>query len=282
MSQENTSSGATSRRLRLLGGAVDRVTRDEVMGFVAEAVVAGRKCIIGNQNLHSLFLGRGDGAMSAFFDSAELIQIDSTPMLAWGRVLGRKLSHEHRSTYLDWRDRFWRQASEKGWRVFCLGATDDVNRAAIANLAREWPGACIAGQHGYFDRARDSDQNRAVVRLINAFRPDILFVGMGMPLQERWIVENFPALVSGVCLSIGAAFDYEAGAQVPAPRRLGALGLEWLFRLAHDPRRLSRRYLIEPWALIGPALEDVVLAMREAGARSRSSRIPEPVPGEAT
>jgi N-acetylglucosaminyldiphosphoundecaprenol N-acetyl-beta-D-mannosaminyltransferase len=167
------------------------------------------------------------------------------------------LSRSYRSTYLDWRDEFWRSATEHGWRVFLLGATQAVNAEAMLRLSAKWPRISFSGHHGYFNQAHGSSDNLALLRRINAFRPDVLLVGMGMPLQEAWIEQNFASLDSGVMLSVGAAFDYEAGAQKPAPPIYSDFCLEWLFRLAHDPRRLFRRYIVEPWALFAPAITDL-------------------------
>jgi N-acetylglucosaminyldiphosphoundecaprenol N-acetyl-beta-D-mannosaminyltransferase len=248
---------AMPERIELLGGPLDLVRRSEVMDFIADAVAMRRKAIVGNQNLHSLYLSRKNQAMLEFFAACDLIEIDSMPLIFWARLLGLRLSRLHRCTYLDWRDDFWQLAADRGWRVFCLGATEAVNSAALVRLRAEWPELRIAGHQGHFDRSRDGSANTRVVEQINLFRPDVLMVGMGMPIQETWIVENHEGLASGVVLSVGAAFDYEAGAQDPAPRLYGQLGLEWLYRLLHEPRRLSRRYLIEPWSLIGAAAADL-------------------------
>ena len=97
---------------------------------------------------------------------------------------------------------------------------------------------------------------------INAFAPHILLVGMGMPRQEAWIVRNHSALGPCAIFSVGAAFDYEAGAQRAAPRWMGKVGLEWLFRLAADPGRLFTRYCIEPWFLVRRALADLFRTVR--------------------
>ena len=261
-------------RVNLLGGPVDVVSQREVIGFIAESVASGRKAIIGNQNLHSLEISRRNADLRAFFAAADLIEIDSMPLLHWGRLLGLRLSRSHRSTYLDWRGRFWAEAAQRGWRVFLLGATKAVNAEAISRLASRWPGVTFAGHHGYFDHARAHSDNQTLVESINAFRPDVLLVGMGMPLQEIWIEQNYASLDSGVVLSVGAAFDYEAGAQKPAPPIYSELCLEWLFRLAHDPRRLFRRYLVEPWALLAPAITD--LTRRSVMARTSVHRANSP------
>lgn len=97
----------------------------------------------------------------------------------------------------------------------------------------------------------------AVTDAISAARPDVLLVGMGMPRQERWVARFRDRLPPCVILTVGAAFDYEAGVTPTPPRWSGRLGVEWLFRFAAEPRRLFFRYFIEPWSLIGPALADL-------------------------
>ncbi len=125
--------------------------------------------------------------------------------------------------------------------------------AAAEALRARWPALTVGGRDGYFGLQDEA----AVVAAIAAFQPQVLLVGMGMPLQEGFIVRNLEALPACVILPVGAAFDYEAGVQTPAPRWMGRVGLEWLFRLVRDPRRLFVRYCIEPWSLVGPALGDL-------------------------
>ncbi|MBN8527837.1 MAG: WecB/TagA/CpsF family glycosyltransferase [Caulobacterales bacterium] len=256
-------------RLRLLGECVDLLTPAQVLAHMRDAVVAKRRAVIANHNLNSLNLIRGDAAMRAFYDAAELVQIDSTPLIAFGRLLGLPVSRAHRSTYLDWREDFWTLADRLGWRVLYLGGTVKTGTEAVRRLSARRPGAVIEARSGYFDATPGSFDNTAVLASITAFRPDVLMVGMGMPRQEAWIARNLHALPQCVILNIGAAFDYEAGVQKAAPRWMGRVGLEWLYRLAHDPRRLFRRYCLEPWSLAGPAMRDVLGALsrrRDRGA----------------
>jgi N-acetylglucosaminyldiphosphoundecaprenol N-acetyl-beta-D-mannosaminyltransferase len=256
--------GTTARpqRVRLLGGDVDLITPWDVMRRVDGAVARrGAPALIANHNAHSLFLIRRSAKLRSFFAEADLIQIDSVPMILWGRLLGMPLSRGMRSTYLDWRDDFWRLAQARRWRVFYLGGAPGVADAAAARLAERYPGVRIGVHHGYFDQAEKSAENRAVLDQIAAFDPQVVLVGMGMPLQEHWALDNHAALTCGAILTVGAAFDYEAGVQTAAPRWTGRLGLEWLARLIAQPRRLAGRYLVEPWALIGPAIGDVFAAL---------------------
>lgn len=249
-------------RLRLLGECVDLLTPDQVMDHVRAAVSAGRRAVIANHNLNSLNLIRGNTSMRAFYDAAELVQIDSTPLIAFGRLLGLPVRRAHRSTYLDWRESFWAMADRLGWRVLYLGGTVKTGAEAAHRLSLQWPRAAIQTCSGYFDATTGSTGNSDVLARIIAFRPNVLMVGMGMPRQEAWIVANLAALPDCVVMNVGAAFDYEAGVQKAAPRWMGRFGLEWLYRLAHDPQRLFRRYCIEPWSLAGPAFRDVAAALR--------------------
>jgi len=253
--------GEPHPRIHILGGEVDIITPREMMRFVDIVAGAGGSALVANHNLHSLALLRKSPDLQAFFDDADIIQLDSMPIAAWARLLGLPLSRQHRSTYLDWREEFWRLADDRKWRVFYLGGSPGVAEEACAKLGERWPNVTFGCRDGYFDADASSQDNRRVLAKIAAFEPDILFVGMGMPRQELWISQNRGAIKRGVIFSVGAAFDYEAGAQKAAPRWMGRVGLEWLFRLASQPSRLAHRYLLEPWRLTGPALADLRAAL---------------------
>jgi N-acetylglucosaminyldiphosphoundecaprenol N-acetyl-beta-D-mannosaminyltransferase len=129
--------------------------------------------------------------------------------------------------------------------VYLLGARPGVAQEAARRLQARYPDLEIVGvHHGFFDHAAGSLENEAVVREINDARPDILLVGMGMPLQEYWLMENQDRLQGGVVLTGGAVFDYVSGGLRRGPRALTHSGFEWLARLLVEPRRLWRRYLI--------------------------------------
>lgn len=262
-----------SRRVRLLGGEVDLVMPRDVLRAIDGAAAQPGTMLVANHNAHSLFLLRRSAALRGFFAGADLIQIDSRPLIAWGRLLGLPVKPAMRSTYLDWRGDFWKLAEARRWRVFYLGGAPGVAEEAVRRLAAQHPRATIAARHGYFDHAPDSAENRAVLDEIARFDPDVLMVGMGMPLQEIWAHENRAALKRGVILTVGAAFDYEAGVQKTPPRWTGRLGVEWLARLVDQPGRLAFRYLVEPWWLIGPALGDIGAALGRRAMLARGSML---------
>lgn len=276
-------------RIEVLGAKVDLVRPEEVMHHVETAVDAGVPYVVANHNLHSLYLLRREPDLAAFFDEADLIEVDSTPVIAFTRALGLQSRPFHRCTYLDWRDHFWSVADRKAWRIYYLGGAPGVAAEAAQALNLAYPNTEISVRHGYFDAAPGAAENAEVLADIAAFAPHILFVGMGMPRQERWIMQNRAALPPCAVFSVGAAFDYEAGVQKAAPRWVGRAGFEWLYRLVHDPVRLWHRYCVEPWFMIGPAARDIARALRDqrflksppkatSGGDGRAQAVRQPAP----
>jgi N-acetylglucosaminyldiphosphoundecaprenol N-acetyl-beta-D-mannosaminyltransferase len=131
-------------------------------------------------------------------------------------------------------------AANKGYKIFFLGAKEGVAEKAAENIRKKMPGIRIAGtHHGYF---KDDEE---VIKKINASGADILFVAMGIPLQEKWIARNRASLNARLYLGVGALFDYLSG-QIPrAPKFMQAVHLEWLWRTFIEPRRMFKRYIID-------------------------------------
>ncbi|MES2859966.1 MAG: WecB/TagA/CpsF family glycosyltransferase [Pseudomonadota bacterium] len=249
-------------RVRLLGQTVDLVRPEEVLHHVETWVDARQKVVIANHNLNSLALLAKHPDLNRFYERADLVEVDSTPLIQFAKLLGLHGKAFHRCTYLDWRDHFWSLVDRKEWRVLYVGGERQTVERARDRLSACYPGADIQVRDGFFDATCGSAGNAEVLDQVRAFDPHILFVGMGMPRQELWILDNLDALPNCAVFSVGAAFDYEAGAQKAAPRWMGRMGIEWAFRLVNDPKRLARRYLIEPWSLSGVIIADIVAAIR--------------------
>ncbi len=257
----------TRERVRLLGQTVDLVRPEEVLHHVETWVEARQKVVIANHNLNSLALLAKHPELNRFYARADLVEVDSTPLIQFAKLLGLHGRAFHRCTYLDWRDHFWSLVDRKGWRVLYVGGERETVERARHRLSTCYPGADIQVRDGFFDATPGSSGNAEVLDQVRAFDPHILFVGMGMPRQELWILDNLAALPDCAVFSVGAAFDYEAGTQKAAPRWMGRMGVEWLFRLVHDPKRLARRYLIEPWSLSHLIVADVVAAIQTRRAQ---------------
>jgi N-acetylglucosaminyldiphosphoundecaprenol N-acetyl-beta-D-mannosaminyltransferase len=176
-------------------------------------------------------------------NSAEIVFCDGAGVVLGARILGNHIPQ--RITYADWTWQLAEFAEPRGFTLFFLGARPGVADKAAANLKARYPDLRIVGtHHGYFDKTPGSAENEAVIEQINTVRPNILIVGFGMPLQERWLMENWDRIDANVALTGGAVFDYVSGELQRAPRWMTDNGLEWLGRLLIEPRRLWRRYLI--------------------------------------
>lgn len=254
-------------RLKLLGVDVDVVRPDQVMDFVSDRVGKGVRTVIANHNLHSVYLFHRHPEMRALYRRADLIEIDSTPMIAWGRLLGYSLSTDHRCTYLDFRETFWTLAQSQGWKVYHIGGCPEHIQASHDTIAGRYPGLHLRVHSGYFDV--DGPENEALLADLEAEAPDVILIGMGMPRQEVWVERNYRRLPPSVILPVGGAFDYEAGVTFTPPRWTGRVGLEWLIRFVHDPIRLFGRYFIEPWSLVPLAVSDMIGHLRPAPERRR-------------
>ena len=246
------------RSYRLLGVRVQALSVGALTNAVAAGIRSGQRRIIANHNLHSIYLYQRDEKLRAFYERAHLVHVDGMSLILAARLLGLPLGREHRVTYVDWTDPLLATAADRGWRVQYVGETAEVAERGAAALRRRHPGLVFEALPGFFDPWVDGDENLAVVRRIQDFEPHVLMVGMGMPRQEHWIHDNLPALPPCVMLTAGAAISYAAGSVPTPPRWAGALCLEWAFRLAAEPRRMWRRYLLEPWSVLGLLLRDLV------------------------
>jgi N-acetylglucosaminyldiphosphoundecaprenol N-acetyl-beta-D-mannosaminyltransferase len=242
--------------------SVDAMTRDDLTGMIAEGIGTNQKWLIANHNLHSLYLfhkehlSYNNPLLGGYFRRAKHTHIDGMSLVGLARMYGYALRREHRIAYIDWLPEFLELAAHEQWRVFYLGSAPGVIDRGVSRLRDKFPGLIIAGHHGYFNVEKYCDENRRVLAGIADFAPHLLMVGMGMPRQERWIEENFNDITANVMLSSGATLDYIAGTIPTPPRWMGRLGLEWAFRLASEPKRLSSRYLVEPWSVLKLVLQD--------------------------
>lgn len=244
-------------RVELLGHYVTPLAKASFLAELAAAFAEKKRQIIANHNLHSFYLYRRESGMRRFYDELplRLIAVDGMPIVMWARLLGLPIGRADRCAFLDWEEAYFAAAAEKGWRTYYLGGAPGVAEKAAEVLRQRHPGLQIGVDHGY--HAKTGEANEAVLARLQTFAPDFLIVGMGMPLQEKWIVDNFDRLPACAITHQGAAFDYLAGVQKRPPRLVGQLGLEWLYRFFCDPKRLFTRYFIEPWFLLPAMWADI-------------------------
>lgn len=244
-----------SQKWRVLEASGDLVNVSQLTALLSRPV-GERMMLIANHNLHSVYLLRRNSWMHSFFQLADVTHIDGMPLVWLARLLGQSARREHRVTYVDWLPEILFEVQSRGWRVFYLGSTEQGFARGMETLRKLCPSATFDGRHGYFDLAIGSVESTQLRNAIRQFKPDLVFVGMGMPRQESWILSNQDVLDGARVLPCGAAIDFLAGMVPTPPRWMGRWGLEWAYRLIAEPRRLAYRYLVEPIALVGPLAKE--------------------------
>ena len=229
--------------LSILGVNVHAITVNELHEYIAHAIDNDIKTSILHVNVHGLNLAYKDTDFKQILNKSALVFCDGAGVILGAKILGYKIPE--RITYADWMWNFAKFCAAKKFSLFFLGAKPGIAQNAATQLLMRFPNLQIAGvQHGYFDKSFGSVENETIIKKINAAQPDILVVGFGMPLQERWLMENADRINVNIFLTGGAVFDYISGKLKRAPRWMTNNYLEWLGRLIIEPRRLWKRYII--------------------------------------
>lgn len=237
----------------LMGVEINPLTLTALLDVINRTVQNNERLVIASQNLHSVFSYHKDDAMKKIQDIA-IKRVDGMPLVMIGKLYGYDLNREHRLT---WVDLFWplvEFCNLKGMKVFFLAGEPAISDSANKLITNKMPNLKTQFRNGYFDM--NGDENKKIISQIEDFDPDILIVGMGMPRQERWIVENQSSLNTRVIMTSGAILEYITGHVKTPPRFMGQIGLEWLYRLVENPKRFWGRYLIEPWYILYLLLKD--------------------------
>jgi N-acetylglucosaminyldiphosphoundecaprenol N-acetyl-beta-D-mannosaminyltransferase len=198
---------------------------------------------------------RDDLAMRKVIDEADLVTPDGMPLLWMLRIKGHRLPDRVYGPAL--MNHLLKSAAHEGTAIGFYGATTATVHLLTRNALDQFPGLHIAFQHSPPFRDLSADEDDQVCRQIDAAGVRLLFVGLGCPRQERWMAAHRGRL-RVVMVGVGAAFDYLAGTKKQADAWMQGLGLEWLFRLAHEPRRLGKRYLYHNPRFVALALAELL------------------------
>jgi N-acetylglucosaminyldiphosphoundecaprenol N-acetyl-beta-D-mannosaminyltransferase len=233
----------TGGRTRLAGLEFHRLNEAEVVGHVIEASLAGRGGWVVTPNIDICRLARRDRGLRGLVAGASLVVPDGMPLVWAARLRGDPLPERVAGGSLIYS--LSRAAATRGRSVYFLGGAPGVPQRAGRELAARYPGLAVAGAEAPpFGFDTDPQAIEAIRRRISAAGPDIVYVGLGCPKQERLIAQLLPSFPATWFLACGAAIGYAAGTLPRAPRWMRQAGLSWLFRLTHEPRRLLRRYLV--------------------------------------
>jgi N-acetylglucosaminyldiphosphoundecaprenol N-acetyl-beta-D-mannosaminyltransferase len=212
----------------------------DMLRFVTTSLDSRTARTVFYANSYAVTLAEADPHFAAAMGKADAVFCDGFGVYLASRVLGAPIPE--RFAWPDWIDRLGAVSRDSRASVFFLGAKEGVAHSAATKLEAAVPGLRVHSHHGHFPK--DDVSSRAVIDLVNQSGAAVLLVGFGMPLQELWITKHRAELEPRVVFSVGAMFDYMAGRVARGPRWLTQHGFEWLTRLAVEPRRLWRRYLV--------------------------------------
>jgi N-acetylglucosaminyldiphosphoundecaprenol N-acetyl-beta-D-mannosaminyltransferase len=255
------------RAVTVAGIAFAPLTHAEAIAQIDRFVQEGRPRQVVTANLDFARLARRDPDFRAAIAAADLVVADGMPIVWLSRLRGTPLPE--RVSGIDLMDGCAELAARRGYGIFLLGAGPGIAARAATALQRRYPGLRIAGTltppMGVFSPETDA----ALVKAVRAAAPEMLFVALGAPRQELWLRAHLAELGVPVCVGVGCAFDVLSGRRSRAPRWMRRSGLEWTFRLAQEPRRLWRRYLLGDLPLFARMLGEQLFTthdMPESGA----------------
>lgn len=224
---------STARKFVLLGTPIDCVTRIQAVHKIESLLGARRTALVCTPDTTAIVRAQRDRALREIYAQADLVTPDGTGIVWAGRLLGAPL--RERVSGIDLLEELFSRGHKL--KLFLLGAAPGVAEQAAYNLTQRYPHLRIVGtHHGYFR----PDENERIIELIHRVQPDIVLVGLGVPRQELWMHENRARLTASVLMGVGGCFDVWAGRLRRAPTSWQRLGLEWLYRVVQEPRRLAR------------------------------------------
>jgi N-acetylglucosaminyldiphosphoundecaprenol N-acetyl-beta-D-mannosaminyltransferase len=234
------------RRIELMGCYVDNLSMEETLQTVDGFIESGHPHQHVVVNVDKIVKAQRDPELRRIINECALINVDGMPVVWASRLLGKPL--KERVAGADLFDALMRRAAEKGWRVYLLGAKEDVVAEVRETYASRYPSLVFAGhRNGYWK----PEQESAVVDEITAARADLLFVAISSPKKEQFLGTYQARMRIPFAMGVGGTFDVVAGKVKRAPLWMQKAGLEWFYRFLQEPRRMFRRYFIDDVAFFG-------------------------------
>jgi N-acetylglucosaminyldiphosphoundecaprenol N-acetyl-beta-D-mannosaminyltransferase len=229
---------------------IDAVDFAGALTAIEELVRARAGGTVFTPNVDHIVTAEGSETFRRAYARVSLSLVDGTPVLWASRLVGHPLPEKVSGS--DLMIPLVERAAAKGWRLFLLGGAPGVAAQAAAILVERFPALIIAGTDApRIDLEGDPAERRAVAAAVAATHPDVVLVAFGSPKQELFCDEMRELLAPAVLLSVGAGIDFVAGTARRSPAWMSRWGIEWVYRLAREPRRLARRYLLKDPQFLG-------------------------------
>ncbi len=251
--------------------AFDNVTMAEAIERIAQFVEQGKPRLVVTPNVDHLLRLQKDQSYAELVARADLVLVDSQPLVRLSRLVGREL--KERVAGSDLFPRLCGYCARAGYRVFFLGGDPGAAEGAAKVLKERYPDLQIAGTycppHGF---ERSFEENWRAVEAVRVARPDVVFVGLGSPKQENWIASFKDYYGAPVSIGIGISFSFVAGHVKRAPVWMQRAGFEWLHRLVSEPRRLCGRYMVRGLGFLPLIARELWMARRGQPEAVRTAR----------
>ena len=252
----------TSQRVNVLGVGISVLNLKTALAAIAGAVRDRRKGYIGVTGVHGVMEAQADAIFKNILNQAFLCTPDGMPMVWAGKLDGHPEMARVYGPDLMLEVCAWSETS--GCRHFFYGGADGVADLLAQKLKAKFPRLQVAGTlHPAVPYSLNAAEEKALAAQISAARPDVLWVGLSTPKQEKFMAEFLPQLDATLMVGVGAAFDFHAGRTRQAPRWMQRSGLEWFYRLCSEPRRLGRRYLRNNPLFVGKFFAQLLTGLKK-------------------
>ena len=232
-----------SQRVNILGVGVMPLNLGQAVAELDKWQREGRRDYVCCISVHGLVTAQRDREIRKALNRSGLATEDGMPLVWWCRRAG--FAQAGRVCGSDLLDAMCALGSQRGHRHYFYGGSPRVVEQLVSRLSQRYPGLIVAGYRSPPFRQLTEEEDTADIVAINETQPDFVWVGLGMPKQEKWMSSHVGRIQAAALIGVGAAFDFHAGTKQRAPQWMQRSGLEWLFRLSSEPRRLAHRYMID-------------------------------------
>lgn len=250
-------------KIQLFDLPFDNFDYEDFMQYIDLTVQSGESAYVVTCNVDHLIKLRKDEQFRQVYSEAGSIVADGMPLVWASKILRKPL--KRRVSGADLLNQLGQKLENRGYRMFFLGASEGVAEKAKQQLLLTFPNLQIVGTHSpSYGFEKNDEENERIIEMIREAKPDIVWVGVGAPKQEKWIHSHHQRYGPSLSIGVGATFDFISGHVKRAPLRIQKLGLEWLWRLFQEPKRLWKRYLIDDMQFLGLLIKEM---KKERGRR---------------
>ncbi|MCI6677105.1 MAG: WecB/TagA/CpsF family glycosyltransferase [Clostridiales bacterium] len=237
-------------RIKFMNIEIDNLTMEEALKEIDKMIQRKKPAYVVTPNVDHIVQLETNKELQAVYKNADLIITDGKPLVWISKFYGNPIKEKISGS--DLFPLLCEMSTQKGYKMFFLGAAEGVAAKAAENLIKKYPGLNVVGTYSPpYGFEKDDNEINKIIQMIHRAKPEILIVGLGCPKQEKFMYQYYNKLNVPISLGLGASFDFEAGKVKRAPKWMSRYGFEWLFRITQDPKRMFKRYIIDDTRIFG-------------------------------